>query len=556
MKTNRMNLLKIGVGLCCAALVSASAVSAQDAAITTNVEPAIILTPKAPSTPRINGAKVFGVHPGHPFLYTVAATGDRPITFSADGLPGGLSLDANTGHITGSIAKEGTYQVTLHAKNSLGSTNRAFKIVCGSTIGLTPALGWNSWNIWGPSVTAERVKAAADAMVATGLINHGWTYINIDDYWEKNPTRSANDPTLGGVGRDESGKIVPNPRFPDMKGLVDYIHSVGLKAGIYSGPGPTTCGRCLASWEHEEQDAKSYADWGFDYLKYDWCSYDSVITNPNPPVAVAADTNTAASTNTAARGRGRGRGTPWYMTNLPALKKPYVVMHDAIMKQPRDIMFSLCQYGWGDVWKWGADADIQGNSWRTTGDITDTWDSLSRIGFAQFGHEKFAAPGHFNDPDMMIIGRVSVASGRGVHQTHLSPNEQYTHVSLWCLLTGPLLIGCDMTAMDDFTFSLLSNDEVLDVSQDPLGHQAGRLMKEGNLEVWGKDMEDGSKAVGLFNRNDADTVVTAKWSDLGITGKQTVRDLWRQSDVGQFDGDFHAMVPHHGVVLVKITPAK
>jgi alpha-galactosidase len=548
MNRKMIGSLKIGAAICAVALVSSSVVSAQPAAeVSTNVEPAVILTPKAPPTPRINGAKVFGVRPDHPFLFTIPATGDRPMTFSADGLPDGLTLDSATGHITGAITKEGAYMVTLGAKNSLGSTNRAFKIICGPNIGLTPALGWNSWNIWGSSVTAERVKAAADAMVSTGLINHGWTYINIDDYWEKNTRRANSDPTLGGIGRDDSGKIVPNPRFPDMKGLVDYIHGLGLKAGIYSGPGPTTCGGCIASWQHEDQDAQSYADWGFDYLKYDWCSYNTVITNPNPPVVNA--------TNAVAGGR-RGRGGAWYMTNLPALKKPYIVMRQALDKQPRDIMFSLCQYGWGDVWTWGADADIGGNSWRTTGDITDTWQRLSSIGFAQFGHEKYAGPGHFNDPDMMIVGRVAVGSGRGVHETHLTPNEQYTHVSLWCLLTGPLLIGCDMTAMDEFTVSLLSNDEVLDVSQDPLGRQAGRLMKDGNLEVWGKDMEDGSKAVGLFNRNDDEATVTAKWSDLGITGQQTVRDLWRQADIGKFEGDFHTVVPRHGVVLVKITPVK
>jgi alpha-galactosidase len=291
----------------------------------------------------------------------------------------------------------------------------------------------------------------------------------------------------------------------------------------------------VASWQHEEQDAQSYADWGFDYLKYDWCSYSQVAP---------ASTNSTNST--------RRRGPNDF--DLPTLKKPYQVMRAALDKVPRDIMYSLCQYGWGKVWEWGAEPEVGGNSWRTTGDIQDNWRSLSSIGFSQFGHEKFAGPGHFNDPDMMIVGKVDIGSGRALHQTRLSPNEQYVHVSLWSLLTGPLLIGCDMTAMDDFTLSLLSNDEVLAVSQDPLAHQAGRIVKDGNLEIWGKDMEDGSRAVGLFNRNDEATNVTARWSDLGITGQQTVRDLWRQADVGKFDGEFSATVPRHGVLLVKITP--
>jgi len=305
-----------------------------------------------------------------------------------------------------------------------------------------------------------------------------------------------------------------------------------LKMGIYSSPGPTTCGGCLASWQHEDLDAQTYGEWGFDYLKYDWCSYTSVL----PPT--------------------NSDGTPLirnnYRTNLPILKKPYQVMRASLDKVPRDILFSFCQYGDGNVWEWGAQTG--GNSWRTTGDIRDNWRSLSSIGFAQAGHEKYAGPGHFNDPDMMIVGRVGW--GPSLHPTGLSPNEQYTHVSLWCLLASPLLIGCDMTAFDDFTLSLLSNDEVLAVDQDPLGHQAGRVAKNGMLEVWSRDLEDGSRAVGLFNRGEEETTVTAKWTDLGVTGPQTVRDLWRQKDIGDFNGEFHASVPRHGVVLVKVTPAR
>ena len=224
---NTFRSVKLVTALCGIGLLSSSAVPARNAApAATNAEPAIILTPKSPPTPRINGAKVFGVPPSHPFLFRIPATGNRPMTFSAEGLPAGLKLHPATGQITSALEKEGTYLVKLGAKNALGSANRDFKIICGPQIGLTPALGWNSWNIWGSSVTQERVKAAADE-----LINHGWTYINIDDYWEKKPN-APNDATLQGIGRDDAGKIVPNPRFPDIKGLCDYIHSLGLKAGI------------------------------------------------------------------------------------------------------------------------------------------------------------------------------------------------------------------------------------------------------------------------------------------------------------------------------------
>jgi alpha-galactosidase len=241
---------------------------------------------------------------------------------------------------------------------------------------------------------------------------------------------------------------------------------------------------------------------------------------------------------------------------LADYQKPYRVMRAALDKVPRDIIYSLCQYGMGNVWEWGE--QVGGNCWRTSGDITDNWRSLSGNGFRLGGHEKYVGPGHFDDPDMMILGWVDVGRGVNLHPTRLTPNEQYTHMSLWCLLASPLLLGCDMTKLDDFTLSLLNNDEVLEVNQDPLGRQASRVAQdlEKQVEVWAKAMEDDSKAVGLFNRSDEETTVTAKWADLGISGKQLVRDLWRQQDVGTVDGQFEVKVPRHGVVLVKISPAK
>jgi alpha-galactosidase len=499
-------------------------------------EEAVILTPKPSPKPRINSAKVFGVRPGAPFFFTIAATGDRPMTFAADELPKGLELDPKTGRITGSLPEKGEHSLTLHAKSALGEATQKFKIICGAQIGLTPALGWNSWNCFASAVTAEKVKSAADAMISSGLINHGWTYINVDDFWEVH--RDSKDPTLQGPQRDADGHIIPNPRFPDMKALTEYVHGKGLKIGLYSSPGPWTCGGCVASFDHELLDAQQYAAWGFDYLKYDWCSY-------SPELESRRGTSTNDFSQVATWNNGGN-------TDRARMIRPYAIMRAALDKQNRDILFSFCQYGMGNVWEWGA--EIGGNSWRTTGDINDSWSSMAGIGFRQNGHEKFAGPGHFNDPDMLVVGKVGW--GPSLHPTRLTPNEQYTHISLWCLLASPLLIGCDMTQLDDFTLSLLTNDEVLEVNQDPLGRQAARVAQNGLLEVWAKDMEDGSKAVGLFNRGNSEASVTANWADLGLTGNQKVRDLWRQKDLGESTGSFTASVPRHGVALVRIWPAK
>ncbi len=497
-------------------------------------EEAVILTPPAPREPRINGAKIFGVRPSSPILYTVAATGDRPMTFSAEGLPEGVALDSTTGQISGSLTTRGTYSIKLIATNNLSSTSRDFKLVVGDKIALTPPMGWNSWNCFAEAVDEAKVKSAVDNMVKSGLINHGWSYINIDDFWQKSP--KSKDPTLGGIGRDSEGNIVPNPRFPDMKALVDYIHSKGFKAGIYSSPGPLTCGGCIGSFDHEEQDVKKYVEWGFDYLKYDWCSY--------------------APRDEARRGtkidllQEKQFGNS-LVDQADPQKVPYKRMGEILRKQNRDIVYSLCQYGLGNVWEWGD--QVGGNCWRTTHDITDTWASMSRIGFSQNQKQGVTGPGQWSDPDMLIVGRVGW--GRP-HPTRLTPNEQYTHITLWSILSAPLLIGCDMSQLDEFTLNLLTNDEVIAINQDPLGKQAWLVKRNENTEVWSKQLEDGSIAVALFNLGEMEETVQISWKELGIEGNQTIRDLWRQKDIGDSTSNFASNVARHGVVFVRLIEAK
>jgi|WetSurMetagenome_2_1015567.scaffolds.fasta_scaffold00003_227 alpha-galactosidase len=474
-----------------------------------------ILTPAVSEFPRINGSKVTGATPGHPFIYRVAVTGLKPVKVSVEELPPTLTFNSETRVISGTAPAAGDYFVKISANNSLGETVSTLKISTGKGLALTPPLGWNSWNCWGLSVDQDKVKAAADAMVSSGLADHGWTYINIDDGWEA-PARSA------------SGELSANEKFPDMKSLGDYVHGYGLKLGIYSSPGPQTCGGFLGSYKHELQDVMTWQKWGIDYIKYDWCSYGQIEPKPD----------------------------------LAGMQKPYKLMREMLDKSNRDIVFSLCQYGMGDVWKWGE--EIGGNLWRTTGDITDTWSSMSRIGFSQDKASSYAGPGHWNDPDMLVIGKVGW--GPSLHPSRLTADEQYTHITLWSLLASPLLIGCDMSQMDAFTLSLLTNDEVLGINQDPLGRQATPVRQEPGIEIWSKPLEDGSVAVGLFctggkspvesfNWGDGNTLtkIRINWTDLNMSGAHKVRDLWRQKDLGEFTDGFEAEVPFHGVVFVKIS---
>jgi hypothetical protein len=459
-----------------------------------------ILTPKPGDEPRINGAAVTGVRPGRPFLFYIPVTGLRPVKDEATGLPAGLSLDPATGIITGSVKQKGEYKVELKVSNEKGTATKSLRIMVGDKLALTPPMGWNSWNCWGLSVNDAKVRAAVDQFVSTGLIDHGWTYVNIDDGWEA-PERASN------------GKIVTNDKFPDMNGLTDYVHSKGMKMGIYSSPGPLTCGGYLGSYQHELQDAQSWAQWGIDYIKYDWCSYGEKAKD----------------------------------NSLAELQKPYILMKQCLDKQDRDIVFSLCQYGMGDVSKWGG--QVGGNLWRTTGDITDTWESMSGIGFGQADLAPYAKPGEWNDPDMLVVGWVGW--GPSLHPSRLTASEQYTHISLWAMLSAPLLIGCDLTKLDDFTLNLLTNDEVIAINQDPLGKQASLIKSEKSIQLWVKELEDGSKAIGIFNLSEEDQKTTLLFSDLKASGKLKLHDAWRQKDLGEFEGQYPCTIPAHGVLLLR-----
>jgi alpha-galactosidase len=477
-----------------------------------------IRTPPPPATPRINGPTIYGAHPGHPFLYRIPATGVRPLRFSAKGLPKGLVLDPETGIISGSIQSAGKYVVQLHAANAQGKAERSLRIVIGDTLALTPPMGWSTWYMAYTNISQKMVLAQADGMIASGLADHGYSYINIDDGW--NRRSDSKDPALGPPTRDAHGNLLTNANFPDLKAMTDTLHSKGLKSGIYIGPGPRTCAGFEGSYQHEQQDAQQFAAWGFDFLKYDLCSYADLMKDRH---------------------------------NNDEAKKPYQLMGSILAKLDRDFVFNLCEYGWGDVSQWGR--QVGGNYWRTTDDVGagldgSLWKSMDAYGFGEAGLEKYAGPGGWNDPDNIMLGNVLWKDQ--LVPTPLTPNEQYTWMTLWSVLDAPLIFAGDMTQLDEFTLNLITNDEVIAVNQDVLGKQGVPVSKSGKLEVWAKPLEDGSKAVGLFNRGQEDAEVIVHWSDLSFSGERNVRDLWRQKDLGKFKGEFRKRVAAHGAEMIRV----
>ena len=476
-----------------------------------------ILTPAPQPSPRINGPLVYGCRPGHPFLYRIPCQGERPISFSVKGLPKELKLDPSTGIISGTVRSIGEYQLVIEAKNSKGKDSRKFRIISGEKLALTPPMGYNHWYAHYDRVTDKMMREAADVMISSGMADVGYEYVNIDDCWMNAPKN--NDPKRVGPLRDDKGNIVTNSYFPDMKGLTEFIHAKGLKAGIYTSPGPLTCGGFTGAYQHEEQDARQFAAWGFDFLKYDWCSYFGIQK---------AD------------------------ESLEAYQKPMRQMGDILKTLDRDIVFNLCQYGRADVWKWGG--EVGGHSWRTSDDLGFELDRIFDVALKNSEHREYSKPGEWNDPDYIQIGYIGNASKMGIPElTPMPAAMQYAYMSLWSLMAAPLIYSGDMSKLDEFTINVLCNPEVIEVNQDELGECALVIKKSENTFLMVKTLVDGTKAVGLFNRGKSDAEVELNWSELQISGKQTVRDLWRQKDLGKFNGKYDVQVPAQGVVMVKIS---
>ena len=355
-----------------------------------------------------------------------------------------------------------------------------------SSVAQTPPMGWNSWNKFACNVSDKLIREMADAMVSSGMQAAGYQYVNIDDCWQ--------------VSRDPQGAIVADPqRFPSgMKVLADYVHSKGLKLGLYTDAGTGTCEKRPGSLNHEVQDAKTYASWGIDYVKIDWCNSEGL----DPEVQ-------------------------------------YAKFRDALAESGRPMVFSICNWGVKAPWRWGPKT---GNLWRTTGDISDSYDSMSLIGFGQNGLEKFAGPGHWNDPDMLEVGN-----------GHMNREEYRTHMALWALLAAPLLAGNDLRNMPAETKELLTNSEVIAVDQDGKGIQGHRFWQEGPLEIWARPLADGSNAVGLFNRSESAIQMTLEFKVIGAPEAAKLRDLLDHKDLGTAQGSYTTKVPKHGVVLLKVS---
>ncbi len=366
-------------------------------------------------------------------------------------------------------------------------------------VAATPPMGWNSWNFFAGKVTDKDIRDTADLLVSTGMRDAGYVYVNIDDTWEGK--------------RDGQGRIQSNEKFPDMKALADYVHSKGLKLGIYSSPGAQTCARFEGSLGHEQQDAQTYADWGIDYLKYDLCSYGTVMKQQAP--------NDLATQN-------------------KLMRQAYELMHQAIVKTGRPMVYSLCQYGMDSVWEWGP--QVGANLWRTTGDISANFDRMRIIGQGQAGLAKFAGPGHWNDPDMLEVG-----NGK------MTQDDNRTHMSLWAILAAPLLAGNNLSEMKPEVAAVLMNKEVIAIDQDALGKQGDRVYAEGPIEIWAKPLSGGRKAVGIFNFGSAPASTAGiglHLKELGFGGTATARDVWAAKDLGKLKDDYSVNLAGHAVQLL------
>ncbi|HEY1208955.1 MAG TPA: glycoside hydrolase family 27 protein [Terracidiphilus sp.] len=378
-------------------------------------------------------------------------------------------------------------------------------IVPQQLVAQTPPMGWNSWNFFFEKVTDKDIRNAADQLVASGMRDAGYVYVNIDDTWEGQ--------------RDADGVLHSNAKFPDMKALADYVHSKGLKIGIYSGPGPKTCAGYEGSLNHEAQDAQLYAQWGIDYLKYDLCSFIPKVMQKQAPGDKAAQ--------------------------MRLMVAAYDKMDKALKATGRPIVFSLCQYGWDAVWEWAP--SVGGNLWRTTGDITPNWDRIYTIASQQAGLESYAGPGHWNDPDMLEVG-----NGK------LTLAENRSHFSLWAMLAAPLLAGNDLPNMKPEIKAILTNRDVIAIDQDSLGTQGSRVYSEGEVDVWKRPLAGGAVAIAVINAGDnrySTHPFHLNLAKLGLHGPQTGKDLWTGKSITLNDGQ-PLELASHDVLLVRIDAPK
>lgn len=418
--------------------------------------------------PAFHGAKVIGNYPNTDFLFAIPATGVRPMQYEANNLPAGLVLDKQTGFITGNVKQAGEYLVKVTANNKFGNTTEEIKIVIGDKLCLTPPMGWNSWNVFTSTVNEKLLIEMADAMATNGMRNLGYQYINIDDFWHA-------------AEREPDGRPKVDPvKFPHgMKYVADYMHSKGLKLGIYSCAGNRTCGKCFGGYEHEEIDAKTYAEWGIDLLKYDYCF------------------------------------APW---GTKAAVERYTTMGNALKKSGRSIVFSICEWGIRHPWKWAAKAG--GSYWRTTPDIFDSWAhgtpwqmSVMSILRRQKGLEKYAGPGHWNDPDMLLVGNHGTGkatSAKGMFKG-MTQEEYKSHFALWCILNAPLLTSCDLRNISKEDFAIITDKILLEINQDALGLQAKLVSKKNGLWIYEKPLSYSQKAVLIFNPTNKTKSYSMEW---------------------------------------------
>ncbi len=376
-------------------------------------------------------------------------------------------------------------------------------------------MGWNSWNFFAGKVTDKDIRGAADQMVAaTGMKDAGYIYVNIDDTWEGE--------------RDASGVLHTNDKFPDMKALADYVHSKGLKIGIYSGPGSHTCARYAASLDHEVQDAQLYASWGIDYLKYDLCSFRTDVMAKQAPDDKAQQ--------------------------MKLMIAAYVKMGKALKESGRPIVYSLCQYGWDAPWEWAP--ALGGNLWRTTGDVQANWMSIYDIINENAGLAKYAGPGHWNDPDMLEVGNGQ--PGRNGQVRLLTMPENRAHFSMWAMMAAPLLAGNDLPNMKPEVKAILTNKDVIAIDQDKLGRAGTRAYIDGELEVWTRHLSGGAMAVAVLNAG-ADRTSSHPFhldlAKLGLHGPQKGKDLWTGKDVTLTDNQ-PVELDSHDILLVRIAAPK